>query len=648
MATDYSKMKVTELKAELKRLGLPQNGLKADLVARLETAAVIHESGPKAAPGTESEATAPVVGTGDGVREGSDEQSVEADANVEEAEGKGGEEGRAEAETSPQNAAAIPGTPPSEPTLPVTTTIDTAVDPTHPIATTDFAVPEVQPQASLPPSSSSATPVRPTEIIHDSQKRKRRSASPPPVEADIAQKRARRNNAEPTAVFESSEPDKDVPARQARDAVHAEQADVEMGNTGVGLLTETPVRPHAPEASQLEDSLEMPQDQFENGHQTEVPMHKDDKQQPHTYADAPMDDFPDEVEHDVEPSIHPATSALYIANFMRPLRPQAVQDHLLELTTPAGQDIDHDTIVNFYLDTIRTHSFVVFNSISAASRVRTALHNRVWPDETNRKALWVDFIPPEKFSDWVDMEQSSGGGRGSTNRCEVTYDHDHNGNVTARLDASGAAPPAVKQEPSQADRKLSIPTGPRGFTGIETAPLGPRNSFSGGRQPPLHPARMDRVGGAFTSTRAFPTISYKPVSADLVDRRLAAIRAAKSKSYDQHGDANKEYKRFFFENGDLLVDRGPEIFLGIRPPHRERERRRDQGRDNRRRQGGGRAGGRPGRRGNLSSSMPMPHGVPKGGDRYRGAAAGDDYDRPRYDDERGGDRYRGGDSYGRY
>ncbi len=54
---DYSKMKVVELKAELKRLGLPQNGLKAELVARLEEATA-SEDDPTAASGPPPEPTA--------------------------------------------------------------------------------------------------------------------------------------------------------------------------------------------------------------------------------------------------------------------------------------------------------------------------------------------------------------------------------------------------------------------------------------------------------------------------------------------------------------------------------------------------------------------------------------------------------------
>ncbi|KAH8165295.1 hypothetical protein CIB48_g2943 [Xylaria polymorpha] len=107
-------------------------------------------------------------------------------------------------------------------------------------------------------------------------------------------------------------------------------------------------------------------------------------------------------------------------------------------------------------------------------------------------------------------------------------------------------------------------------------------------------------------------------------------------SYDEPG---REYQRYYFERDDVLVNRGPEIFLGIRPPHREKERRelaRTGGSDHRDRNfrerrgplgppgAGGGGGGRRRRR------AVRPHGVPRGGDRFR---PGPSYDeRPALDD----------------
>ncbi|ORY65064.1 uncharacterized protein BCR38DRAFT_431765 [Pseudomassariella vexata] len=635
MATDFNKLKVVELKAELKRLGLPQNGLKAELVARLEAA----ETDAATAVLADSD-TVPTEDVGDD-RKNSDEPS-EVEVEAEENAGVDSEEAAAAPIKPAMKPASEPATSPTPALLPNDapaiepsneTQISAPANPAPSIETSGSVPIPTQPPSSLPPSSSSATPLRPKEIMQDSQKRKRRSVSPPPVAGDIARKRARQDDEDNESIINKE---------GTPNTEQVEVLDVEMGDAQTDAHLDAYTNNDVANQAASEGACA----QFEDGYQTDLPMQ--DQEQPQTYNDAAVPvEGQVEIERDVEPSVHPATSALYIKNFMRPLRPQAVQNHLLILATTPGHSTDEKTITDFYLDTIRTHAFVVFNSTSAASRVRTALHDRIWPDETNRKPLWVDFIPPEVFDDWVHMEQGTSGARGSGNRYEVVYEDgvDGDGNVTVRLEESGAAALATKTPTSQPERKPPIPTGPsRGFSGIENAPLGPRG-FQQSRVPgpPVHPSRMDRVVDKtdFKSTRTYPSVSYKSVSEDLIDKRLAALRAAKSKDYDYERDVPKDYKRYFFEDGDVLVDRGPEIFLGIRPPHRERERRREQQGD--RRRGGGRpgGGGGGGRRRNRRGGPPMPHGVPRGGDRYRGTAtSGAPYDnRPPRGEDRGADRY---------
>ncbi|KAH8681555.1 hypothetical protein BX600DRAFT_446828 [Xylariales sp. PMI_506] len=633
MATAYSKMKVAELKTELKRLGLPQNGLKAELIARLEEASVATNAGTDAGTDASTQDDGDTIPVEDGEKaaEALDTADPEGIANLGEKNNDLSEvPTTAEHPPQPEESIALDAQLGRSSSASMNATAAEVVSFT---ATTDFAAPEIHERDSLSgtATASNGTPLPPAEVAQDNLKRKRRSVSPPPTADEIAQKRARiedHERAESTGETEETHKLEQSPAQQA-----AETESVGVAHTDIGIA-DNEVNGSAQsitEPEELKTNNEINGEKSQDPGLTDVNMQDDDKQS--TANDITRMESVDgnnartgSTELNVEPSIHPATSAIYIKNFMRPLRPQAVQAHLLEL---AGANVGEEGIVDFYLDPIRTHSFVVFNSVSAASRVRTSLHNRVWPDETNRKALWVDFIPPEKFGAWVDMEQSSeGGGRGSSGRYEIIYDHDRDGTVMAHLEEVGSAPPATKAAPTQADRRPSVSGPPRG---VEGAPLAPRGFQSGSRSQ-VYPSRADRIGGDYKTTRAHPTVPYQPVPNDLVDRRLDSIRAAKSKHYDHARDTNKEYKRYFFENGDVLVDRGPEIFLGIRPPHRERERERRRDRDRRPR---GRPGGRRG------FGMPMPHGVPKGGDRYRGAAAGDDGSRPQYRDDRGGDRYRG-------
>ncbi|KAI1142419.1 hypothetical protein F5Y05DRAFT_370906 [Hypoxylon sp. FL0543] len=611
MATEWNKLKVVDLKAELKRLGLPQNGLKADLVARLQAA--------------ESERAA---------SQASEEATEEATEEIQDANG------------DPQ---------PQEESTKVPEVIEpSSLDepPNQPEASTEAArakwdtpapaVIESQPVAA--PLSSDATPLQPTEVSQDSQKRKRRSLSPAPSADEVARKRARQGDldSQEARVVDSipQEVDSVTAGKVEGEDLTQAPSDVEMQ----GAKDEAPIDRERDDGATQSSPAANAHPESRNGHPTDVVVNDSEA---HLYE--PREDKyreeeryvvpPTEIERDVAPSIHPATSALYIKNFMRPLRPQAVKDHLLDLATPVGAPIEEGTIVDFYLDTIRTHAFVVFDTISSASRVRTALHNRVWPDETNRKALWVDFMPSERFAEWVEKEQVSAGGRGSTNRYEVVYDADEDGNVIAKLEEFDSAAAAPKQAPPVPEplpeRKQSIPTGPsRQFPGIEGAPTGPRG-FQGGRASAMQGSRLGRLEQPGIQTRAFPVVTYQPVSDELVRRRLDVIAAAKSKDLDR--DFGKEYKRYYFENGDTLVDRGREIFLGIRPPHRERERQRGRGRDAPR----GRPGGR--RRGGGGGGMPIFHGVPRGGDRFRpGDSSGSGANgRSRYADDRGSrrDRY---------
>jgi len=555
--TDWAKLKVVDLKAELKNRDLPQHGLKADLVARLEEADQETgekgsqeevEDAPEDAPATnesggdEPSADEPAIAKPEPqdatnepevVDEKPDEDMAEIEENEKETDEtatpiadeepskgvEGGDQDKDKEQEVTKN-----GTSKEAPQE-----VDMAVDVQH-------TGNEVDPQSREPTveeksragtvaTTVDSTPshsLEPTPAA-EQQKRKRRSLTPPPTEESIARKRARTEEI----------PDQD-------DNLGSRQEDLlpETANESAPMNIDS-----EPQTENLkhETSQDLVAPEFK-AVAAEQSKGNSDKQQDMDY------------ERDVAPALHPATSALYIKNFMRPLRPQDVKSYLIELATHPRDSFDDGIVVEFFLDQIRTHGFAIFKTTAAASRVRTALHDTVWPNESNRND------GPDGVIEAHLEEATSGTGPQPGAR-------PHTGPATA-TDSIPVGPRAL--------RDPAIPTGPR--------PVRP-GTGPGPRPPPLNP------GGASKRTNAHPAIYYQPVSEDLARRRIDNMRSYYTSKRDR--DFGREINRYSFENGTSFVDRGKEVFEGIRPPHRERGGMGRERRGGRRRRGGGGGGGRP-------------------------------------------------------
>lgn len=257
------------------------------------------------------------------------------------------------------------------------------------------------------------------------------------------------------------------------------------------------------------------------------------------------------------PSTHTPTSALYIRHLMRPLQLQSLRDHLVQLATPSDAPLDDTLVQSIHLDVFKSHAFVLFANIAAASRARSQLHDKTWPDEAQRKALWVDYIPEDKVDEWSAVEDDAGKNR----RFEVVYSApDSTGLVTASLEEVGANPY------SAGGANFNQP-GP----GMPNAPTGPRGDRRTSQPTPSATSKPRPTGpdttaleSRFHSTTAQPKLFYLPVSSDLVTKRLDELDRETARDWDggrqkvQNGPLD-QLRRYTFEDDYVVVDGGPDF-----------------------------------------------------------------------------------------
>ena len=636
--SDYEKLTVVKLREELVKRRLPKTGLKAALVQRLvEADGQFHDTGAKenseieesTKDGTEPAPSATAI---DSRADTQPETSEDADSAVPLPSKQSDTETihsgllnndgvlAAESRTTtngvarPESRADEAVTKASEVAsvisktsyLEATAQLDGVSDPkddnagemdTQEIPPAAIPSEIQQPIIDRPSINSTETSLREGESSEDTRKRKRRSLTPPPSSAEVAQKKAKAGDGRPyvklpedTSMGEATpsiangpETNQSGPLQKSGDEGSivgiaenvAPPGDSRLNHESLPEAEVSGARPLQQKISKdpdkpVAESQDHPSPKAADAAAPEktaqplkVSLNSPSKPAPsdtrfkNLISPTSKRDSPpsrqavkvDTEDRTVSPALHPATSALYIREFMRPLHVGNLKEHLIALATPPNDSPDPEIIAEFFLDSIRTHCLIKFVNVAAASRVRTQLHDRVWPDEKNRKALWVDFVPEEKLQKWFEVEEHSSGRGQAAKRWEVVYENEEDG-VKAYLQEVGSNSGGLRLTQAPLARAES-------GMGVLGAPSGPRVKERA--RPGSHPGPQPDSGKGFKalddlfkSTTAKPKLYYLPVPERTVNRRLDIL------SEGRGGGRSNEMRRYTFEEG-VLVDRGPEF-----------------------------------------------------------------------------------------
>ncbi|KAF2248241.1 hypothetical protein BU26DRAFT_329897 [Trematosphaeria pertusa] len=409
------------------------------------------------------------------------------------------------------------------------------------------------------------------ELAAETRKRKRRSLTPDLPSQDIRAKKARPSVEAPEVHLKE---DEDVVMEQRRPEDEAEQEKAEVtkaegaNGASMGEVKEQEAEA-APgkEAAPTDTKSPAPQEPEKR------PVHEKKEKAPRyrelfqpaaatTPTEAIIDDRP------IVPALHPATPALYIRNFMRPLRPEPLRTHLVSLASPPSGSPDPTLVKALFLDAMKTHALVLLANTTAASRVRASFHGSIWPPEGNRKELWVDFIPEDRVEDWIkqeedairDEKESRAAGRPiPAKKFEVVYPEDENGGIEAVFQEVGAS--AIPFNPPKGPRLTTTSTPQYNAPPTQSLPT-PTTSKETRQDIEKSFKTLDEL---FLSTATKPKLYYLPVSDSRADDRLKELNLETSRDWTpeerrkgrgMQGSRLDQKVRFGFDEEDRVVEVG--------------------------------------------------------------------------------------------
>ncbi|KAI4637572.1 hypothetical protein J4E83_000389 [Alternaria metachromatica] len=399
------------------------------------------------------------------------------------------------------------------------------------------------------PSTTETSRLNTEEVETDSKKRKRRSDTPEMADQEIKAKKHRPSQ-EPAPGVHLQE-DEDTVMEQRR----SEEETAPLANGNPSETNDTGSVPAGEDPPVVETDTRREKKEKASRYKDLMKSNADD-----TPQEALTDDRP------TVPALHPVTSALYIRNFMRPLRLEPLRAHLISLASPPSTSPDPTIVETLFLDVLKSHALVLFSTKTAASRVRASLHGSIWPPEGNRKELWVDFVPDEYVKDWIKEEEDAAAAEKDARankrshnpkRFEVVYPESSDGSVVAVFQEVGSGAPANAPRGPRASADARMPS-------IQQAPAPSLPTASSKDTRQNTEASFKTLHDLFCSTEAKPQLFYLPVSDDISDLRLKELDAETSRDWAPgqtrkgRGIKTEMKYKYSFDDDDRVVEVGEE------------------------------------------------------------------------------------------
>eukprot|EP00276_Gloeochaete_wittrockiana_P020676 CAMPEP_0184335530 /NCGR_PEP_ID=MMETSP1089-20130417/4087_1 /TAXON_ID=38269 ORGANISM="Gloeochaete wittrockiana, Strain SAG46.84" /NCGR_SAMPLE_ID=MMETSP1089 /ASSEMBLY_ACC=CAM_ASM_000445 /LENGTH=630 /DNA_ID=CAMNT_0026660239 /DNA_START=36 /DNA_END=1928 /DNA_ORIENTATION=+ len=198
----------------------------------------------------------------------------------------------------------------------------------------------------------------------------------------------------------------------------------------------------------------------------------------------------------------PPTAAIVIRNFVRPFTLPAVHELLAQ----------YGKVVSFWMDKIKTHAYIVYESIEQSTAARQALHNLKWPpNSVSSKPLSAEFVSVEEARSVLEKPGADQHGAVGAAIKQAHIQAQQMQQAEKQLQQAFAQ--VARQLPDRTATHAPPPSR-RSAATLPPAPIAP---------PPL-PNPVNSLDELFRKTTTKLSLYWQPVSEEEVAKRRAALK----------------------------------------------------------------------------------------------------------------------------